>query len=374
MLNKIVFMMIQVMKMALQHVVLPLTYDFWRIVFLGKEKQLIVLADSNHDTIPYSMTYLHKTLCKQGHKPVEMFRDVSKGSVIDSFVYALKFMKIYAQAKTVFICDNFLPVISCRKSKKTFVVQLWHACGAFKKFGYEAEDDIPKGYIGHVYRNYNLVTVSSQACVVPFQKSMRQKDGVVQATGISRTDWYTDESWLKDCREEFYQLHPKAQGKKIVLWAPTFRGNAGNPTQTGMDEIQRVERKLGNDYYFIYKVHPHVDSKLHLSNCSMQTERLFCISDVLITDYSSVLFDYMVFNKPFVLFVPDLKEYKQDRGFYLEIESLSPYLAENEEELERTVLQALENKKSEWIQEKREYWLSGCDGQATNRILEKVNH
>ena len=69
-----------------------------------------------------------------------------------------EFMKLYAVSQTVVICDNFLPVASCRKRKGTKVIQLWHAGGALKKFGYDTADDIPAYYKGNVMANLPLVT------------------------------------------------------------------------------------------------------------------------------------------------------------------------------------------------------------------------
>ncbi len=77
----------------------------------------------------------------------------------------------------------------------------------------------------------------------------------------------------------------------------------------------------------ICKVHPYIDRKSHLSDCPIPTERLLPVTDLMITDYSSVVFDYLIFKKTFVLFAPDLKEYQEKRGFYVEYASLSPYVA-----------------------------------------------
>lgn len=370
--NKIVFMMTQIIKMTLQHLVLPVVYRFWRIVYVGKKPELIVFADSNHDSIPASMVQIHDTLTSKGYDVVDAFRDCGRSSQLGSLMYAMEFMKLYVQAKVVFICDNFHPVISCHKRKETTVVQLWHACGAYKKFGYATEDDVPKGYIGHMYRNYNLVTVSSPFCVRPFEESMRQKPGVVQALGISRTDAYFDEKWIENCRENFYDMHPEAKGKKVILWAPTFRGNAGNAHQIGLDEMLRLKQQLKEEYYLLIKLHPHVEDKTYPSNFSIVTEQLFPVVDLLITDYSSVLFDFMIFKKPYMLYVPDLKEYTQKRGFYLDIKTLSPYVAENESELISQIESAVKCEDCTWVDEIAEKYVATCDGHATERILEKL--
>ena len=214
--------------------------------------------------------------------------------------------KLYAVSQTVVICDNFLPAASCRKRKGTKVIQLWHAGGALKKFGYDTADDIPAYYKGNVMANCNLVTVSAKRCIEPFSSAMRLPCQRVKATGISRTDLYFDENFNRECREHFFEEYPEAKGKKIVLWAPTFRGNAGVAGVKGLKEIQRMSwKKLKATHYFIIKLHPHTQVHLAGSDCEILTEELLPAADVLITDYSSILFDAMIYKLPIVLFVPD---------------------------------------------------------------------
>lgn len=392
----------QILKMYVQHVFLPLVYGFWRVVYCRKPAELIIFADAHHDSIPVSMELLHKRLKEKGYELTDAFCDYGRLTALETFRAACGFMKLYARARCVFICDNYLPVSSCRKSKRTNVVQLWHSCGAFKRFGYDAADDIPPYYIGNVYRNYDLVTVSSQYCIKPFAGAMHLTEDKVQAVGVSRTDRYFDQEWIQGCRERFYRQYPEAAGKTIILWAPTFRGNAGRPEQLGMDAIERLKQRLGSDYFVICSLHPHIERKVNmhgvqlnridnehmtgnkaeqscckhadagyrLDRTDIPTEEVFPVADVLISDYSSVIFDYMFFGRPYVLYAPDLKTYSEKRGFYQEYESLCPYIAETEETLEECVREALTDSECSWIAPLRDRYLSACDGHATERIIE----
>lgn len=364
------FALKQFLKMILQHMILPLVYDFWRIVYFGKEKHRIIFADAHHETMPYSMQKVYEELKRRGYDILEEIHDDKKMSQLSSFLMAVRFMRVYAQARVVFICDNFFPVVSCRKSKKTKVVQLWHSCGLLKKMGYDTGEDIPKYYIGNVYKNYDLVTVSAPAVEAPLTSAMHQKPGVVKALGVSRTDTYFDQEWIETCRRQFYEAYPEAEGKKVVLWAPTFRGNAGNPYQEGTEAVLRLEKELGEQYFVIRKVHPYVEAREHLSNCMIPTEQLLPVTDLMITDYSSVLFDYLFFKRPYVLFTPDLETYLEKRGFYVEYDSLSPYVVTEGEQLKETVQKAIENREQRWIQEQYDLHISACDGQVTERILQ----
>lgn len=372
MIRKMKFTLRQYLKMLLQNGVLPLVYVFWRILYAHREMDLIILADAHHDSMPESMVVLRDRLLEKSYALTEEIYNFAKMSVLKSTWISIKFMRLYARAKIVFICDNFLPVSSCKKSEKTKVVQLWHCCGLMKKMGYDTTEDIPAGYKGAVYRNYDLMTVSSPNCVGPLTNAMHLPEGVLQPLGVSRTDVYFDENWLRTCREEFYQSHPEAVGKKIVLWAPTFRGSATDPYQVGVEAMEALEKQLGDGFYLIRKVHPHVDDRYHLSNCDIVTERLLPVTDLLITDYSTVMTEFLFFDKPYVLFAPDLEDYQQKRGFYIDYEWLSPYLVTRDEALPDAVQKALTDEDLSWLEKVREFQLGCCDGDSTSRIIQYV--
>ena len=360
----------QLLKMLMQNALLPCVYGFWNLMYRKADKQYIICADSHHTELPFSLQRICEALQAKGYSVVTDVCDYSRLSMAASSLRAIRFMKLYAQAKVVFICDNFLPVSSCRKDPRTKVVQLLHSCGLGKKMGYDATDDIPAGYRGFVYRNYDLVTVSSPACVEPLAHSLRHSTAVVRALGTSRTDHYFDPAWIRKCRKDFYEAYPQAKGKTVVLWAPTFRGNAADPQQIGTEQIIQLEKELGDKFFILRKVHPHVDSRYHLSNCHFLTEQLLPVADLMITDYSSIVVDFMFFGKPYVLFAPDWEQYKQDRGMYVDLHTLSPYVVTDSRALKDAVLQALKDPCDTWVQKNRTFHASSCDGHSTDRIIE----
>lgn len=376
----------QYIKMFSQNLMLPLWYRVCccRPVMPG----LVVFADAHHDRRPENMELLYRRLRQECELTIkELYLDYQKNSPAAVLKNMFTFMKLYARAETVIICDNFLPVASCRKRKTTKVVQLWHACGAFKKFGYDTIDDIPKNYRGNVFKNIDLVTVSAPKCVQPFASAMRLPEICVQPLGVSRTDVYFDKHWQEDCYREFYEWYPQAKGKKIVLWAPTFRGNPGCPELIDLD-LGKLQQQLGEEWLVLSRVHPHMHEQYKETDCSIATERLFPVIDVLIADYSSLIFEYLLFDRPLVMYVPDLKEYQQNRGFYLDFSEIPGYRVKKEAALAMAVQQEYLAYRSEknynkvqieenrMLRKRREQFLEdymcGCDGQATGRIVEYI--
>ncbi|MGN0368242.1 MAG: CDP-glycerol glycerophosphotransferase family protein [Wujia sp.] len=362
----------QWIKMLFQHVVFPLAY----VISKRKpvQKGLVVFADAHKTACPQQMKVVRDAVIKQGYAAEERYFDLKELSALQGMLAMLKFMPLYARAEYVFLQDNFLPVAACKKRKETKVIQLWHGCGAFKKFGYDAKDDIPKYYKGNVYRNYDLVTVSGPICREYFASAMRISGKRVQALGCAYTDLYYDPKEIEKTKDKFKKTFSPGETQKVIVWAPTFRGNAGVQEvaePVGWQAIRRLQDD--KSYYVIQSLHPHMqkeDTKL-----SMSTTQLMQCADLLITDYSSVFFEYLLLDKPIVFYAPDLEAYKQDRGWYLDYDALPGQIVTNRQDLQQAVYAALwdeELRKQEHIKREkfRERYMAGCDGFATNRILE----
>lgn len=353
--------------------VLPVCYTMnrWR----KTDPHLVVFADAHHTERPAAMELLYRKLKADGtYRIAEHYLDYGKAGAAAVALHSIRFMKLYAQAGFVVICDNFLPAASCRKKPQTKVIQLWHACGCYKKFGYDAKDDIPPNYRGaNVYRNADLVTVSGKSAVKPFASAMRLPLSCVRAVGVSRTDLYFDAKWREDCREAFYRRYPQARGKKVVLWAPTFRGNAGMTESIRLD-LENLQKELGDGYLVLARLHPHMISGSGgrhdpgVFHCPIQTEQLYPVTDILIADYSSLVYEYLLFGKPVVLYVPDLEAYRRRRGFYMDISQIPGIIVQKEEDLAQAVRTA--QTEEELVTPFLKRYMGACDGCATERVSE----
>ena len=367
------FIVKQYVKMFCQHVLLPAVYNVYRLKPV--KKGYVIMADAHHESLPFSMSALRREFYEHPQFDVrEMFHDNNRHGLVSNVLFMLDFMREYAQAQTVILCDDFLPAAACSKRRGTKVIQLWHACGAFKKFGRDSREDIPSFYRGSVTKNWNMVTVSSSVCVRPFAHALGLPTRRIRPIGVSRTDEYFDRDFNDMCRRRFYAGNPGAAGKKVILWAPTFRGNASRADVEGLQVIQQLMKELEDQYYFVIKLHPHSEAHLHASTTTMPTEELLASADLVITDYSSVLFDAMAYDLPVILYAPDLDTYLDGRGFYLNFDSIPAVRAENKEELR----EAIKSPRTLALTESRRYrafydfYMAGCDGQASARVMHQI--
>lgn len=366
----------QYIKMLLQNVLLPILYGVYRRAPVRPGS--VIFADAHHEEMPFSMRRMYEAVREreaQGHCRIELFiGDFGRMPFGAMVRFLVRFMKQYATAEYVFICDYFLPASSCRKRPETKLVQLWHSCGLMKKIAFDTGEDIPKNYRGDMFGNYSYLTMSAMICVPVHARALRLSREHIFATGISRTDYYFDESWNRKCREQFERLHPEARGRRVAVWAPTFRGNAAMPRLEGLEELKQAAKLLEPAWYFVIKAHPHVDAHGRVSTSTIPTEELFAVADVLITDYSSVLFDYLLYQKPAVLFAPDLKQYDESRGFYLDYDAIPYPHTTTGQELAAAVqtCEAWQKEHMEEITSFRELYTGACDGRSTERILQLI--
>lgn len=363
------FVLKQYAKMSVQNLFLPVVYRLCKRKTV--DKNLIVFADAHHEETPFSMRYLLEEVRGTKLRAVTLFSDYGQGSFFQNFKETLRFMKVYANAGTVVVCDNFLPAASCRKRKETTVIQLWHACGALKKFGYDTTEDIPAYYHGNVLKNCDIITVSAKSCIPHFAGAMGLSPRRFYPVGVSRTDLYYRRAFLDEAARRFRQEYPQAAGKKVILWAPTFRGNAALACVCGEAAVDRLQEQLGDEWFVIKSLHPHLMKKEEKAG-RMTAEELLPATDLLITDYSSILFDYLIFERPIVRFAPDLAEYEQTRGFYMDYRSLPGALVTNGDELYAAVRREYTDYDKEALRKTFEEAMGACDGNATQRILKLI--
>lgn len=356
-------------KAVLQYFFLPVAYGLFCCVTQVNPRK-VIFADSKNHEIPYSLKSMYKETQKRGYECIDFCYNFEKMSAWKKLCTSILFMKEYATAKYVFISDYYLPVSSCHKRNETKVIQLWHASGLQKMFGYDAEDDLKSLKLINPVRNFDLVSVSAENMKQVVVKNWRLPADRVQVLGTSRTDILFDQNYLAVCREKFYQQYPEAKGKKVVLWAPTFRGKGYEAEIKGIEEICSAKDILKGKYFFIFKLHPNIHNIYDLESCELRTEELYAVTDLLITDYSSVFYDYLLLKSKVIFFVPDYQEYKSERGLYIDyLEEFKFPVVKKKEEL----LQAIELDKQidsdEIEQYKRKYVIMN-NGKASIRILD----
>jgi CDP-ribitol ribitolphosphotransferase len=302
----------------------------------------------------------------------------------------IRMIQDIATAKYIFL-DDACHVTSCLPMREeTIVTQLWHGCGAFKKFGFSVAElifgETREQMLKYpAYKNQTYITVSSPEVTWAYQEAMNteQFGGTVCPVGVSRTDIFFNRAFREKASEKFYRLFPAAIGKKVILYAPTFRGRVADAKAPDCLDIELLQEKLASDYVLVCKHHPFVKNLPKIpQSCEsfaidlteqMEIEELLCVSAVCISDYSSLIFEYSLFEKPMIFYAYDLEEYFDWRGFYYDYNELTPGpVFKTNNEIVEYILNLKEKFNKNEVIDFRKKFMSACDGHATERILEMV--
>lgn len=255
------------------------------------------------------------------------------------FFFQLPFQM--ATAGQVFLNDNFLPLRYCRPSEKTQMVQLWHGAGAFKKFGLSTEKNRKvREQVKRANQRITHLFVTSKQVIPFYSEAFAISYERIFATGIPITDIYCDKRGMEQGRNRFFQEYPELQEKKLLLVTPTFRDT---PVENGelleRLALERLEDVLGEEWVILLRMHPKypIEGFEERERCRNLTgyphvSDLYFASDMLLTDYSSTMVEYVLLDKPMIFYAYDLEKY--NRGFYWDYEEGVPGpVAHNAEEL-----------------------------------------
>lgn len=238
------------------------------------------------------------------------------------------------------IIDNYFGILAAITFKQEVTcVQLWHAVGAVKQFGLRdpsvANRSVrAKQRFLDVYRRFHYVVTGSDTMAQIFKDSFQLQNEQILRTGVPRTDFFFDGEAMMLAQEAFYRKFPELDGKKIILYAPTFRDDALEATSIALDLDLLYNELFWEDYVIILKLHPAVTMKqdyaqqypgfVYQLHSDQHVNELMLVTDLLVTDYSSIPYEFSFLNKPMLFFAYDLEKYTKLRGFWEDYEISSP--------------------------------------------------
>ncbi|MEO8272521.1 MAG: CDP-glycerol glycerophosphotransferase family protein [Chloroflexota bacterium] len=263
------------------------------------------------------------------HRP-----DASWQSWLGTFLFNVRSAYHLATARLFIVDDYFFPIYVIKPRAGTTIVQTWHASGAFKRIGYGvldksfgADEDLVARVA--IHSNYDICLMASKAAAVHYSEAFRQPlERFVTDIGMPRTDVLFGDGvdGIKAAVRARYRL---PAGKRVILYAPTFRGPSILRATSPVDlDLEAMHRELGADHVILLKLHPFVRASQTISPAIAgfvidasdhpDIHELMLVSDVLVTDYSSAIFEFSLLGRPMAFFAPDHDDYMDERGFYFD--------------------------------------------------------
>lgn len=298
-------------------------------------KKCILFVSSRRSDVTGNIAYVNNVL-QEKNADVLFWLEPGKTKFI-------KFRKVFSLAykiakSKVIIVDDYTPVLNdiwALKHRK--LIQLWHACGAFKTFGFSriGKDGGPN-QTSRNHRSYDYAMVSSAEICRFYAEGFGIDEKSVKPLGVPRTDDFFDEEYKVNIRQRLYEQYPALKGKKVILFAPTFRGNGAGSACYPFEKFDAgvLLKQLGEEYILIIKHHPFVTDihpvdetvKSRVMDLSKESEinDLLFVTDILITDYSSVIFEASLLDIPMLFYAFDLEEYVVNRDFYYPFKNFVP--------------------------------------------------
>lgn len=294
-------------------------YRLARMVNFGKKKRTLFLTE-NATELSGNLKKIYDEW--QGNKSIFAQEMVNAGM---SMKYWREILAI-AKCDTIII-DNYTPVFThLNLAKKVKLAQVWHAGVGFKSVGYArfGLDGSPHPFVsGH--RKYTHVFVDMEELVPIYAEVFGVDEKKIHVTGMPRLDGYLD---LENIKEECAKLDQRFLQKKVILFAPTYRGEGMADAYYDFDwiDLKKVHAFCEkNDCLFVMKWHPFIKERLEIPeeywerifDCSEEDiNRLIYVTDVMVTDYSSCVYEFSLFKRPLIFYRPDKSEYEENRPLY----------------------------------------------------------
>lgn len=327
-------------------VALRILYCFYKL-FPTKNRIMFV---SRQDDVPSPDCYLLSKAIREEDQKIEIIQEFRR--IPDSFIGKIKYigymlgrqMYLFATSKVV-ILDGYCILASVLNHKKELkIVQMWHAMGALKKFGFaaigtEEGKDPEVSKILCMHRNYDYVICSCKECAGHYEEAFGVPQNKIITMTLPRVDLLTDLRLKELVQARVYHAFPDLKKKKNILYVPTFRMHE----EMGEKIKELIESVDFTRYNLIVKLHPLTKEKVDMNKCleceGFTALELLNVADYVISDYSAFIFEVAAAEKPLFLYTYDLEAYMEQRGFFIDYNEEMPVPRYRDAE---TMIKALE--------------------------------
>lgn len=347
----------------------------------SKNKVVYISRQFNNPTLDFSLIKEEMERIDLSIQNVLLTKRLEKGFVntISYVFHMLKQMYHIATSKVVIVDTYCIPVCVLKHKETTKIIQIWHAMGAIKKFGYQtlgknagAEKEIADVMCMH--KNYDYVLCSSKVTKDYYCEAFNVDESKIKYIGMPRVDYILKEKNT----DEIYKEYPQLKDKINVLYVPTFRKGKKIRIKKLIDKFDTTK------YNLIIKLHPldrkeykYIEKDGVIFDDKFKSYDLLEVSDKIITDYSSLAIEVTLLNKPLYFYAYDFDEYGEDPGLNLDFEKeeIGKYLATTvtkllkllDEEYDYEILNRFKNRYLSIN-------LENCTNQLAKYVLELMNY
>lgn len=364
----------------LGYLVFAFCFSVFRLVPLNRNKVFFVAThdDSDEGNIGITAAAVRETMPEK--KCIFLTR---RDGIRRPFSFFIGKAFHMATAAVVFLDNEFMPLAYTPVSSRAKVVQLWHGTGTIKKFGLDSDTGEVARLAQKANNRLTHLIVNSEQTKKQYAGAFGVAEERIYILGLPRTDLILDEEKMQQLRSRFYEQYPKLRDKSCTLYAPTFRDSEVDKPVFGLDFDSFVSG-MGEDEVLLVRLHPHVAARCPADVWEKHKGRvvnvsgypgvatLLAVSGRLITDYSSIIFEYCLLDRAMIFYAYDYESFHQEgRGFYEDYPAFVPGpVAYSQQELETLCWEYKADRKQ--MQHFREHTFQYLDKNATKRLLELI--
>ncbi|MCI3984824.1 CDP-glycerol glycerophosphotransferase family protein [Bacillus vallismortis] len=280
------------------------------------------------------------------------------------------------------IVDNYFVLTTVLASRPEIeCIQVWHANGAFKRFGLKdvntqnrSRADVSR--FRKVYASFDRIVVGSEHMAGIFKEFFDIKGDPFLRFGVPLTDAYYE---ARENRIDLKNKYHLPADQKIMLYAPTFRDHQFESFSLPFSEKQ-LEHDLKGEYVLAVKLHPVMKHSAELPEDSawikdvsdLPLADLLKMGDLLISDYSSVPFEFALLDKPILFYAYDMEAYNRTRGLIRNYKEVIPGVPCRDSKMLLDQLKDMDKLQSEVERFSRE-WNRYSKGNASKQLLSYIN-
>ena len=296
----------------------------------------ILFASERRASIEGNLARVQGRMIERGLHPRYKFRYSFRILSSISGWNTLRAIYLLATSDIVLIDDYFGLLAELDIAPETKIIQLWHAGSGFKSIGYSRFGT--HGSAGRVgaHRKYTYAITGSKNLIPVYAEAFGIEESAVVATGLPRIDTFLNEERTQQVIAGFFEQYPNLNGKRIILFAPTFRGRGIEDAYYDYSRIDfgKLYEMCGEASVVLFRMHhfvtvpvpipPEYADRLLDFGPFPETNDLLHVTDVLITDYSSVVYEFSLLGKPMLFYAYDKDTYSAVHGFHRDYDATAP--------------------------------------------------
>lgn len=312
-------------------------YKFWSFVYRNRTNTILFMSEQSDSCGGNQIAVYNRMKERKMDQQYTLLTSARMAaSQHQSYRSWMSLIRKIAMSQLV-ILDDHAPVFDWLKlNSRTRMIQLWHAGAGFKSSGYSRWGHFGCPAPQSCHRQYQYGIAGSRHIAPFFSEVWGILDEQVLPTGMPRMDEYLDPENRRVVTEKLYESYPMCKGKKVMLFAPTYRGKNRKTAHYpySLLDFKRLYELCGDEWVVLFKMHPWVHDGVPIPEeyqdkfldvgTYPNINDLFYITDLLISDYSSNIFEYSLMRKPMMFFAFDKVQYSFSRGFHRDYEESAP--------------------------------------------------